>query len=57
MVLKEAEMKEHAVGVRVRVRTSLMETHRKYHGEKITSERRVWGRTIRSNRIQTSSAK
>ena len=54
-MLKEAEMKEHAVGAKVRVRMSLMETHRKYHGEKITSERRVWGWTIRSNIIQTSA--
>lgn len=52
-MLKEAEMKEHAV--RVKVRKSLMETHKKYHGEKITSERRVWDWTVRSSIIQTSA--
>lgn len=54
-MLKEAEMKEQEVRARVRVRKSLMETHKKYHGEKITPERRIWDWTIRSNIIQASA--
>ena len=52
-MLKEAETKEHEVRARVRVRKSLMGTHKKYHGEKITYERRIWDWTIRSNIMGT----
>ena len=52
-MLREAEMKEQAGRVKVRMREAL--THKENHGEKIISERRVWDWTVRSNIVQTAA--
>ena len=53
-MLREVEMKEQAIRVKVILRGALMETHKKNHQKKIISERRVWDWTIRPNMIPAS---